>query len=107
MNDLLYCDSTREYDNESRTRTLIFDLPAPWLVHGLFRSEAYVSHTTGQVTITVALATDDGYATGLIVLTAGLSREGRSFDDYFSGGPDRPADKATVTFRTDVTTPRP
>ena len=102
MTDLLLHDTTREYDDGSGTRTLVYDVPAPWLLHGLFRSEAYVSHRSGQATVTVSLVAEEGYATGMVVPSDGRTREERSFDDYFSGGESRPHDKAAITFRTDV-----
>ncbi|ELY85425.1 hypothetical protein [Natrinema gari] len=102
MTNLRLRDETATHDGGAGTRTLVYGLPAPWLLHGLFRSDAYVSHTAGNVTVDVALAAGTGYATGMVVPTDGVPRAERSFEDYFSGGPTRPADKAAVTFRTDI-----
>ena len=102
MSDLVLHDRTLEHDGGAATRTMTVDLPKPWVLHALFRSELYVSHTRGNATIDVALATDDGYAVAMIVPSDGVPTSERSFDDYFSGGPTRPHDKAALTFRADV-----
>lgn len=73
---------------------LVVDLYAPWLLYGLFRSEAYVSHRSGATTVEVALATDGGYAVGMIVPTDGVPPGERGFEEFFSGDESRPADKA-------------
>lgn len=101
MTDVLLRDDTRDHDG-AETRTVVYDIPAPWLLHGLFRSDAYVSHTAGVATSEVALATDDGYAVATIGPTDGVPPGERSFDDFFSGGEVRVADKASATFRSDV-----
>jgi len=48
-------------------------VPAPWLLHGLVRTGAYVSHHRGRATIDVAFEHDGGYyASGLLALTDGV-----------------------------------
>ncbi|QCC57135.1 hypothetical protein NP511_22110 (plasmid) [Natrinema thermotolerans] len=102
MGDLQLRDETTVHDRGGMTRKLVYDVPAPWLLHGLCRTGAYVSHHRGRATIDVALEHDGGYASGLLVPTDGVPAGERSFEEYFSGGPTRPFDKAAITFRPDI-----
>lgn len=97
--DLVLFDET---GSKGRTRTVGLDVPAPWLVHTLLRSECYRSHVVYNASVDVALASDEGYAVAGVVPSDGVPASERTFEDFFSGGETPTLDAAQVTFRSDV-----
>lgn len=102
MTEILIRDVTTDQGSGAGTRTLTFDLPAPWLLHGLFRSDAYAHHVGHRFETDVGIATADGYAVGSVYPTDGQPPEKRSLEDFLASTPSPPQDKAAVTFRTDI-----
>jgi hypothetical protein len=59
-------------------------VPAPWLLHGLVRTGAYVSHHRGRATIDVAFEHDGGYASGLLAPTDGVPTGEQLLEEYLA-----------------------
>lgn len=74
------------------------DLPAAWLLHSLFRSKAYRSHTSGVATVEVVVATDEGCAVGTIVSTDDTPPNDRGYDESVSSSEPRLTGKVSITF---------
>lgn len=106
MTDLLLRDDEGEHDRGGEhvptTRTLVFDLEAPWLLHALFRSEAYANHLALGVDTDVTLVTEGGYAVGKVYSTDGKPPGEYDLEDFVDTGDQRPHDKAAMTFRSDL-----
>jgi len=95
-NNTLIHDRTKD-----RTRTLIFDMPMPDLLHALFTSDAYLWHTKFTADVDVSLLTEEGMKTAKVYPHDGDITP-KTFDDYFqpadeSTTPTQPHNKSAIT----------